>query len=178
MSAETQNRPVCFTIAHGFHFTIAHSKAFAPSHTNSITPPSQIQRVMTAPSNNAAAIWVLCRLLAGNTQPKATILKTLQAVPIANAALSVKDSGATLDAKARNALVIGKLDYMAGQFHDWLRGTYLGLTPGATVPAWITKEKLTHSTLKETLFTDGAAWDKWLSLCKVITNCILPEYNR
>ena len=89
-------------------------------------------------------------------------------MPIANAALSVKDSGATLDAKARNALVIGKLDYMAGQFHDWLRGTYLGLTPGATVPAWITKEKLTHSTLKETLFTDGAAWDKWLSLCKVL----------
>ena len=133
---------------------------------------------MTTPSNNAAAIWVLCRLLSGNTEPKASILKTLQAVPIANAAFSVKDSGDQLYAKARNAKVIEKLDFMAGHFHTWLREVFVGLTLGATVPAWIIKEKLTHSTLKVTPFTDGAAWDKWALLCRTITNSILPEYNR
>lgn len=86
-------------------------------------------------------------MFASSAKPTADILKSLQAVPIAHAALNVKDSGDEMKAADRNSRVGAKLEFMIAQFLDFLRTEYKALNPGSVVPAWVTADFLKQTTL-------------------------------
>ena len=103
---------------------------------------------MASPKNTGAAVWVLNRLLADASKAEAVVLKALQSVPIASAAITVKNSGLELKADARNVSMLENLPFQARQFVDALREVIANDRPGGTVPSWITPAIMLQSTLK------------------------------
>jgi hypothetical protein len=95
---------------------------------------------MATPEDPTAAIWVLQRVFEAKPT-EAKTLKLLQAVVVAQAALSIKNSAQGLNEKQRGAATIAKLPFLAQRFMLFLNANYPG-----RLPAWVTADKLQHAT--------------------------------
>jgi hypothetical protein len=100
---------------------------------------------MAAPNNSAPAIWVLDKLFS-NSNCSSASMKVLQAVIVANAFLSVMESGEQHSEAQIAVRTQQRLPFMADQLLEWLDSEYRDAGQ-SQVPKWVGKALLLKSTL-------------------------------